>query len=72
MRIFIGDGPAQHFETGESSGGDNGCSGCASDARGQSTSHLRTGKILFLQGLLVDSKGMVAYVPLTSLRKKRF
>ena len=33
MRMFIGDGPAQHFETGESSGGHNGCSGCASDAR---------------------------------------
>ena len=39
---------------------------------GQSTSHLRTGKILFLQGLLVDSEGMVAYALLTSLRKKRF
>ena len=33
VRFFDGNGPAQHFETGERNGGNDGCSGCVSDGR---------------------------------------
>ena len=33
VRFFDGDGPAHHFEAGERNGGNDGSSGCVSDAR---------------------------------------